>query len=64
MALGHAPSAADLERDISTLSNDTVRSVVDKYINNKCFTLSAVGPIGLMEDYVTLRTKMILGKFF
>lgn len=60
LALGHAPSAADLENAISTLSNDTIRNVANKYVTNKCFTVSAVGPIGWMEDYVNLRTKIFL----
>lgn len=58
LSLGHAQSLADLEGAISRLDNQTVRDVTDKYTNNKCLVVSAVGPIENLTDYVNLRTRM------
>lgn len=58
LSLGHAQSVADLEGAISRLDNQTVRDVTDKYTNNKCLVVSAVGPVENLTDYVNLRTRM------
>lgn len=64
LALGHSPSATDLANAISALSNDTIRDTADKYISNKCMVVSAVGPIGELEDYINIRAKKFLTHLF
>lgn len=48
----------ELVQTIEGYSNQTIRDVTDKYTNNKCPVLSAVGPIENLIDYVNLRTRM------
>lgn len=58
IASNHRVPLNELVRKIDTLSNDTIREVTDKYTNNKCPVLSAVGPIEALPDYVNIRTRM------
>lgn len=58
LSLGRVTPLAELEASITRLSNETIRDVTDKYINNKCLVASAVGPIENLTDYVNLRTRM------
>lgn len=58
LSIGRHTSLAELESAIAKVSNQTVRDVTDKYTNNKCPVVSAVGPIEGLTDYVNIRTRM------
>lgn len=58
LALNRRVPLNELINSIEGYSNQAVRDVTDKYVNNKCPVLSAVGPIENLTDYVNLRTRM------
>lgn len=58
LALNHRAPLNEVIKVIDALSHETIREVTDKYTNNKCPVLSAVGPIENLTDYVNLRTRM------
>jgi len=58
LSIGRHTSLAELESAIAKVSNQTIRDVTDKYTNNKCPVVSAVGPIEGLTDYVNIRTRM------
>lgn len=55
---GHRLSVNELVNGIVNCSNDTIRSTTEKYVNNKCPVVSAVGPVENLTDYVNIRTRM------
>ncbi|XP_055315672.1 mitochondrial-processing peptidase subunit beta-like [Sitodiplosis mosellana] len=58
LATGRRTPLNELVATIQNLSNQTVRDITDKYTNNKCPVLSAVGPVENLTDYVNIRTRM------
>lgn len=58
IATGHRVPLNDLVKLIDSQSHESIQQVTDKYTNNKCPVLSAVGPIENLTDYVNLRTRM------
>lgn len=58
LSVGRHVSVAELEAAISKVSHEAIREATDKYTNNKCPVVSAVGPIEGLSDYVNIRTRM------
>lgn len=58
LALNRGVPLNKLVNTIENYPNQNIRDITDKYINNKCPVLSAVGPIESLIDYVNIRTKM------
>lgn len=58
LSTGRRVPVAEIEAAIANVSNQTIRDVTDKYTNNKCPVVSAVGPIESLIDYVNIRTRM------
>lgn len=58
LSLGRAVPLHELVSSIANVSNQTVRDITDKYTNNKCPVISAVGPVENLTDYVNIRTRM------
>lgn len=48
----------ELVKNIQNYSFDEIREVTDKYTNNKCPVVAAVGPVENLTDYVNIRTRM------
>lgn len=58
LSVGRSVPLAETEAAIANVSNQAIRDVTDKYTNNKCPVVSAVGPIEGLTDYVNIRTRM------
>jgi len=58
LSIGRRVPLNELVASIANVSNQTVRDVTDKYTNNKCPILSAVGPVENLTDYVNIRSRM------
>lgn len=58
VATGRRTPVNELVTTIQNLDNQTVRDITDKYTNNKCPVLSAIGQHENLTDYINLRTRM------
>lgn len=57
LALNRGLPLNELVESIQNCSNQHIREVADKYINNKCPVISAVGPLDNLLTYLNYRTK-------